>query len=324
MLKPVPVEPVLSVKELYTLYYFHHESGYRFAGESHDFWEIIYVDKGRASGINGTEPYTLEKGQIIFHHPNVFHNFRTDGAPDAEDGADCDIFVVSFNGELEMLEREIPVLEAEKAALEESLSSGSLGVDELTAQSQRIVELIYAVPEMLVVLLIATALKPILTEYINSPGGGPLKSFANVLGPNLISMFIAFGLLYWVTMSRIIRGQVLQLKQQEYVTAARALGASGGRIIRRHLLPNCIGQIVVTTCLQIPSAIFLESFLSYLGVGVSAPLPSLGSMATDALSGMYTYTYRLIVPSVVLSVMILAFNLFGDGLRDALDPKLKK
>lgn len=78
MLKPVPVEPVLSVKELYTLYYFHHESGYRFAGESHDFWEIIYVDKGRASGINGTEPYTLEKGQIIFHHPNVFHNFRTD------------------------------------------------------------------------------------------------------------------------------------------------------------------------------------------------------------------------------------------------------
>lgn len=192
------------------------------------------------------------------------------------------------------------------------------------AVMQRIVELIYAVPEMLVVLLIATALKPILTDYVNSSGTSPMKSFVNVLGPNLISMFIAFGLLYWVTMSRIIRGQVLQLKQQEYVTAARALGASGGRIIRRHLLPNCIGQIVVTTCLQIPSAIFLESFLSYLGVGVSAPLPSLGSMATDALSGMYTYTYRLIVPSVILSVMILAFNLFGDGLRDALDPKLKK
>ena len=192
------------------------------------------------------------------------------------------------------------------------------------AVMQRIVELIYAVPEMLVVLLIATALKPILTEYVNSAGTSPLKTFVNVLGPNLISMFIAFGLLYWVTMSRIIRGQVLQLKQQEYVTAARALGASGSRIIRRHLLPNCIGQIVVTTCLQIPSAIFLESFLSYLGVGVSAPLPSLGSMATDALSGMYTYTYRLIVPSVILSIMILAFNLFGDGLRDALDPKLKK
>ena len=191
------------------------------------------------------------------------------------------------------------------------------------AVMQRIVEVIYAVPEMLVVLLIATALKPILTDYVNT-GSGPLKSFVSVLGPNLISMFIAFGMLYWVTMSRIIRGQVLQLKQQEYVTAARALGASGRRIILRHLIPNCIGQIVVTTCLQIPSAIFLESFLSYLGVGVSAPLPSLGSMATDALSGMYTYTYRLIIPSVILSIMILAFNLFGDGLRDALDPKLKK
>lgn len=191
------------------------------------------------------------------------------------------------------------------------------------AAMQRVVELIYSVPEMLVVLLIATALKPILTEFVNS-GTGPLKSFVNVLGPNLISLFIAFGMLYWVTMSRIIRGQVLQLKQQEYVTAARALGASGPRIIRAHLLPNCIGQIVVTTCLQIPSAIFLESFLSYLGVGVSAPLPSLGSMATDALSGMYTYTYRLIIPAIVLSIMILSFNLFGDGLRDALDPKLKK
>ena len=191
------------------------------------------------------------------------------------------------------------------------------------AVMQRIVELIYSVPEMLVVLLIATALKPILTEYVNS-GSGPLKSFVGVLGPNLISLFIAFGMLYWVTMSRIIRGQVLQLKEQEYVTAAKALGASGSRIIRNHLLPNCIGQIVVTTCLQIPSAIFLESFLSYLGVGVSAPLPSLGSMATDALSGMYTYTYRLIIPALVLSIMILAFNLFGDGLRDALDPKLKK
>ena len=192
------------------------------------------------------------------------------------------------------------------------------------AVMQRIVELIYAVPEMLVVLLIATALKPILTDYVNSSGTSPMKSFVNVLGPNLISMFIAFGLLYWVTMSRIIRGQILQLKQQEYVTAARALGAKGGRIISKHLLPNCIGQIVTTTFLQIPSAIFLESFLSFLGVGVSAPLTSLGSMCSEALSGLKTYPYRLFIPAAILSVMILSLNLFGDGLRDALDPKLKK
>ena len=191
------------------------------------------------------------------------------------------------------------------------------------AVMQRIVEVIYAVPEMLVVLLIATALKPILTDYINT-GSGPLKSFVSVLGPNLISMFIAFGMLYWVTMSRIIRGQVLQLKQQEYVTAARALGAKGGRIIGKHLLPNCIGQIITTTFLQIPSAIFLESFLSFIGVGVSAPLTSLGSMCSEALSGLSTYPYRLFIPAGILSLMILALNLFGDGLRDALDPKLKK
>ena len=187
---------------------------------------------------------------------------------------------------------------------------------------QRIVEIIYSVPEVLVILLLSAMLKAPLQDFMSK--GGALGGFATILGPNLISMFMAFAMLYWVSMSRIIRGQVLQVKQQEYVTAARALGASSGRVIKRHLLPNCIGQIVVTTCLQIPSAIFLESFLSFLGVGVSAPMTSLGYMASEALMGMYTYPYRLIFPAIVLSVMILSFNLFGDGLRDALDPRLKK
>lgn len=191
------------------------------------------------------------------------------------------------------------------------------------AVMMRIVELIYSIPEMLVVLLLATALNQPLKDYMNSGVGG-LRNFVGVLGPNLISMFVAFALLYWVTMARIIRGQILQLKEQEFVTAAKALGAKNSRIIKRHLLPNCIGQIVVTTCLQIPSAIFLESFLSYLGVGVSAPLTSLGSMASDALGGVQTYSYRLVIPAIILSVLILSFNLFGDGLRDALDPRLKK
>ena len=188
---------------------------------------------------------------------------------------------------------------------------------------QRIVEIIYSIPEMLIILLLSATLKPALEQFQNS-GNGIFQKLVTILGPNLISMFIAFGLLYWVTMSRIIRGQILQLKQQEYVTAARALGAKGGRIIRRHLLPNCIGQIVTTTFLQIPSAIFLESFLSFVGVGVSAPLTSLGSMCSEALSGLNTYPYRLFIPAVILSLMILSLNLFGDGLRDALDPKLKK
>lgn len=191
------------------------------------------------------------------------------------------------------------------------------------AVMQRIVEIIYTIPEVLIILLLSATLKPILENFQNS-GSGPLQSLVTILGPNLISIFIAFGLLYWVTMSRIIRGQILQLKQQEYVTAARALGAKGGRIIRRHLLPNCIGQIVTTTFLQIPSAIFTESFLSFLGMGVSAPMTSLGSMCSDALGGLITYPYRLFIPATILSVMILCLNLFGDGLRDALDPRLKK
>lgn len=187
---------------------------------------------------------------------------------------------------------------------------------------QRIVELIYSVPEVLVILLLSATLKEGLSDYQNA--GKTFSGLVTILGPNLISMFIAFGMLYWVTMSRIVRGQILQLKNQEYVTAARALGAGGGRVIRRHLLPNCIGQIITTTFLQVPSAIFLESFLSFLGVGVSAPLTSLGSMCSEALGGMYTYPYRLLFPAMILSVMILSLNLFGDGLRDALDPRLKK
>ena len=187
---------------------------------------------------------------------------------------------------------------------------------------QRIVEVIYSVPEVLVILLLSAMLGEAMKAYASSGGFG--ADLVSKMGANLISMFMAFGMLYWVGMSRIIRGQVLQVKQQEYVTAARALGASHARIIRRHLLPNCIGALVVTTCLQIPSAIFLESFLSYLGVGVSAPMTSLGSMAAEATQGMYTYPYRILFPAFVLSIMILSFNLLGDGLRDALDPRLKK
>lgn len=187
----------------------------------------------------------------------------------------------------------------------------------------RVVDIIYSVPDVLIVLLLASTLKGPITTYINTHNSW-ISNFLSTIGPNLIGIFITFGMLYWVGMSRIIRGQVLMLKQNEYVTAARALGASDARIIRKHLLPNCIGQLIVTTCLQIPSAIFLESFLSFLGMGVSAPLTSLGSLASEGLSGIYSYTYRLIVPSAVLSILILSFNLFGDGLRDALDPRLKK
>ena len=143
------------------------------------------------------------------------------------------------------------------------------------------------------------------------------------LGGNIISLFIIFALLYWVSMSRQIRGQILSLKEQEYVLAAKSTGAKANWVIRKHLLPNCISVVVISTALQIPSAIFTESYLSFLGLGVNAPMPSLGSLASDALNGVTSYPYRLVIPAVTISLIVLSLNLFGDGLRDAFDPKLK-
>ena len=187
----------------------------------------------------------------------------------------------------------------------------------------RIVELIYSVPEVLIVLLLQVVLKDPLQQWFDTSPSAFAHAMSD-LGAGIVSIFITFALLYWVTMARIVRGQVLQLKKQEYVTAATALGASNGRIIRRHLLPNCVGQLVITTCLQIPSAIFLESFLSFLGLGVSAPMASLGSLCSDALETISLYPYRLVFPGIILTVVVLTLNLVGDGLRDALDPRLKK
>ena len=172
---------------------------------------------------------------------------------------------------------------------------------------------------LVLIILLGMALKEPLESLATKPG----FKWMQTLGPNMISIFIIFALLYWVGMARIVRSQILILKESEYVTAARALGASSGRIIKKHLLTNCIGTLIVTTTLQIPASIFTESYLSFIGLGVAAPLPSLGSLATDAVKGMNTYPHLLIAPALMISVMILVFNLFGDGLRDAFDPKLK-
>lgn len=187
----------------------------------------------------------------------------------------------------------------------------------------RFVEIIYSVPDVLIVLLLQVVLQQPLQHWFDSSSLGIVQALSS-LGVGIVSIFITFALLYWVGMARIIRGQVLSLKKQEYVTAAIVLGASNKRIILRHLLPNSIGAIVVTTCLEIPSAIFLESFLSFLGLGISAPMSSLGSMCADAIDTITVYPYRLLFPAVVLSLLVLSLNLVGDGLRDALDPRLKK
>ena len=177
----------------------------------------------------------------------------------------------------------------------------------------RIVDVIYSLPDMLMVILLSAVLK----QALDLTG-----TFLEPIGSNIISLCIVFALLYWVGMSRLVRGQILSLREQEYVLSAKATGAKGGWVIKKHLIPNCISVIIISAALQIPSAIFTESYLSFLGLGVDAPMPSLGSLASDALNGISTYPYRLVIPAIMISLIVLSLNLFGDGLRDAFDPKL--
>lgn len=164
----------------------------------------------------------------------------------------------------------------------------------------RIADVLYALPYLLVVILIMV-----------------------VMGSGLIPILIAMTIVGWITMARIVRGQILQLKQQDYVVAAQALGASNRRIIFKHLVPNAIGPIMVTMTLTIPSAIFVEAFLSFMGLGIQAPMASWGTMASEGLPAFQYFPWRLIFPGIFISLTMLAFNLIGEGLRDSLDPRLR-
>ena len=193
--------------------------------------------------------------------------------------------------------------------------SGYLG-GKVDLVMMRIVDIIYSLPDMLMIILLSV----VLNEILKFQSGSLLAK----LGTNMVSLFIVFGLLYWVGMARLIRGQILSIKENEYILAARSIGAKPGRIIKKHILPNCLSVIIISTALQIPSAIFTESFLSFVGIGVKAPMPSLGSLANAAREGLQSYPYKLIFPAIVICLIVLSLNLLGDGLRDAFDPKLKR
>jgi oligopeptide transport system permease protein len=164
----------------------------------------------------------------------------------------------------------------------------------------RLADIIYSIPYLLVVILLIV-----------------------VMGSGLTTIIIALTLTGWIPMSRITRGQILQLKELDYAYAAYALGASRWRILFRHLLPNALGPIITTMTFTIPTAIFAEAFLSFLGLGVQAPIASWGTMASDGLSALRYFPWRLFFPAVFISVTMLCFNLVGDGIRDAFDPRLK-
>ncbi len=165
----------------------------------------------------------------------------------------------------------------------------------------RIVDIFYAIPLLLWVILLMVVLKP-----------------------GLQNILIAIGITYWLSMARIVRAEVLSLKEQDYVLAAKAIGAGRMRIILRHLIPNTIGPILVTATFNIPQAIFTEAFLSFIGLGIGAPKASLGMLASDAISGLRSFPYQLFFPACMICIIMLAFNFLGDGLRDALDPRMRK
>jgi len=179
----------------------------------------------------------------------------------------------------------------------------------------RIVDIIYALPDVLIIILLSVAIEDIIAQSTST--------LVLKLGSGMISIFIVFGLLYWVGMARQVRGQILSVKEQEYVLASKAIGAKPFDIIRKHMIPNCISVIIITAALQIPSAIFTESFLSYLGMGVAIPMPSLGSLASDARAGLVSHPHLLLCPALSIFLIVLSFNLLGNGLRDAFDPKLR-
>ena len=164
-----------------------------------------------------------------------------------------------------------------------------------------IVDVIYSVPVMIYVILLMV-----------------------VVGPGLKSIFITLGISYWAPMARIVRAEVMRLKNEEFILAARVIGASPRRILLRHLIPNAMGSVLVTLTFSIPGAIFTESFLSFVGLGVSAPMASWGVLCSDAVGALSVYPWQLFFPAGAISITILAFNFLGDGLRDALDPKLRK
>jgi oligopeptide transport system permease protein len=145
-----------------------------------------------------------------------------------------------------------------------------------------------------------------------------------IIGPGLKSIFITLGISYWTNMARIVRSEVMRVKNEEYVLAARTIGASPKRILLRHLIPNAMGPILVTLTFCVPQAIFAEAFLSFVGLGVNAPMASWGMLSSDAMNSLMVYPYQLFFPALAISITILAFNFFGDGLRDALDPRLRK
>jgi oligopeptide transport system permease protein len=187
----------------------------------------------------------------------------------------------------------------------------------------RIVDFIYGFPFLIVVILLQSFLKAQARAGSTNSFMNAIVDINNTMG-GLFFLFIAIGLVNWIGMARIARGQVLSQKQKEYVEAATAIGATDTRVMSRHILPNILGPLIVAETLAIPGYIATEAFLSFIGLGVDPPTPSWGIMISEAARGIRSFPTQVLIPAIMLSVTTLSFNFLGDGLRDALDPKMSE